>query len=84
MRTFPSALFSLRPESIHLGTESPVAAGSVRFCAQIRQQIFSGSVEQLEVDCAGQLFRVRVPARGILAGEHEFFFEPSDAVPVAP
>ncbi len=76
------ALFSLRPESIHLASETSPAPGSVRFRAQIRQQIFSGSVEQLEVDCAGQLLRVRIPARGVLTGEHEFLFDPIDAIPL--
>jgi ABC-type Fe3+/spermidine/putrescine transport system ATPase subunit len=76
------ALFSLRPESIHLASETSTASVSVRFRAQIRQQIFSGSVEQLEVDCAGQHLRVRIPARGVLTGEHEFLFDPADAIPL--
>jgi spermidine/putrescine transport system ATP-binding protein len=76
------ALFSLRPEAIQLASESTVVPEAVRFRARIHQQIFSGSVEQLEVDCAGQLLRVRIPARGLLTGEHEFSFNPADVIPV--
>jgi ABC-type Fe3+/spermidine/putrescine transport system ATPase subunit len=77
------AVFSLRLESIQLAAESPTVANAVYFRARIHQQIFSGSVEQLEVDCAGQLLLVRIPARGVLTGEHEFLFDPADAMPVA-
>ena len=77
------ALFSLRPESIQLAAESANNRNSVHFSAAIHQQIFSGAVEQLEVNCAGQLLRVRIPARGQLTGEHEFAFDPADAIPVA-
>jgi spermidine/putrescine transport system ATP-binding protein len=78
-----SALFSLRPEAIHLASDdgTPPLDG-IRFRASIRQQIFSGSSEQLEVDCAGQSLRIRIPARGHLTGEHEFAFSPADAVPI--
>jgi spermidine/putrescine transport system ATP-binding protein len=76
------ALFSLRPEAIQLASESTFLPDAVRFRARIHQQIFSGSVEQLEVDCAGQLLRVRIPARGLLTGEHEFSFNPADVIPV--
>jgi len=78
-----ATFFSLRPESIQLAAEAAAAPNAVRFRASIRQQVFSGSVEQLEVDCAGQLFRVRIPARGVLTGEHEFAFDPADAVPLS-
>ncbi len=78
-----AALFSLRPEAIRLSEETPSAPGAVRFRARIEQQVFSGSVEQLEVDCAGQLFRVRIPARGVLAGDYEFVFDPADAISVS-
>jgi spermidine/putrescine transport system ATP-binding protein len=76
-------LFSLRPEAIQLATETPPAPGAIRFRARIHQQIFSGSVEQLEVDCGGQFLRARIPARGVLTGEHDFVFDPADAIPVA-
>jgi hypothetical protein len=75
-------LFSLRPESIHLTASAQPRADAVRFRATIRQQTYSGSTEDLEVDCAGQSLRVRTPARGLLTGTHEFFFDPADAIPV--
>jgi ABC-type Fe3+/spermidine/putrescine transport system ATPase subunit len=75
-------LFSLRPECIQLAAESSPAPDAVRFRATIRQQIFSGSVEQLEVDCVGRRLRVRIAARGVLNGEHEFVFNPSEAIPL--
>jgi ABC-type Fe3+/spermidine/putrescine transport system ATPase subunit len=77
-----STLFSLRPESIRLASEGAPSNGAVRFRARIQQQVFSGSAEQLEIGCGGQIFRVRIPARGLLTGEHEFAFDPADAVPV--
>jgi spermidine/putrescine transport system ATP-binding protein len=77
------ALFSLRPECIGLAAERAADANVVRFRANIRQQIFSGSVEQLEIEFAGQLLRVRISARGVLSGENEFAFDPKDAIPVA-
>jgi len=76
------ALFSLRPDAIRLASQAAPTPYAVRFRAHIRQQIFSGPTEQLEIDNDGQLLRVRIPARGPLSGEHEFFFEPADAIPV--
>ena len=76
------SLFSLRPESIYLTASAQPRADAVRFRATIRQQTYSGSTEDLEVDCAGQSLRVRTPARGLLTGTHEFFFDPPDAIPV--
>lgn len=75
-------LFSVRPESIGLATEQSGKANLVRFRAGIHQQIFSGSVEQLEIEVGGQLLRVRIAACGELSGEHEFAFDPSDAIPL--
>jgi ABC-type Fe3+/spermidine/putrescine transport system ATPase subunit len=76
------ALFSLRPDAIHLASQAAPTPYAVRFRAHIRQQIFSGPTEQLEIENDGQILRVRIPARGPISGEHEFFFEPADAVPV--
>jgi spermidine/putrescine transport system ATP-binding protein len=76
------ALFSLRPESIHLSPDGPAPADAVCFSAVVRQQIFSGSSEHLELDLAGQLLRARIPARGPLSGEQEFWFSPGDAIAV--
>jgi ABC-type Fe3+/spermidine/putrescine transport system ATPase subunit len=77
-----TALFSLRPESIYLAASAQPPPDAVHFHAAIRKQTYSGSSEDLEVDCAGQPLRVRTPARGLLTGTHEFFFDPADAVPV--
>ena len=77
-----NALLSLRPEAIHLSSDSAPAADAVRFRAVIRQQIFSGSSEQLELELPGQLLRARVAAQGPLTGEHEFWFSSSDAVAI--
>jgi spermidine/putrescine transport system ATP-binding protein len=79
-----AALFSLRPEAIHLagGEDDPTAV--VRFRGTIRQQIYSGASELLEIDCGeNQSLRARIPASGPLAGEHEFVFSASEAVHVA-
>jgi spermidine/putrescine transport system ATP-binding protein len=77
-----AALFSLRPESIHLSPDGTAPSDAVRFCAIVRQQIFSGSSEHLELDLTGQSLRARIPAHGPLCGEQEFWFSPTDAVAV--
>jgi spermidine/putrescine ABC transporter ATP-binding subunit len=77
-----AALFSLRPESIHLSNDAAASSDAVRFRAVVRQQIFSGSSEHLELDAGGQSLRARIPARGPLSGEHEFWFSPANAVAV--
>jgi ABC-type Fe3+/spermidine/putrescine transport system ATPase subunit len=76
------AIFSLRPDAIHLASQGSPTPYAVRFRARVSQQVFSGPVEQLELDFAGQLLRARIPARGPLAGEQEFFFELNDATPL--
>jgi ABC-type Fe3+/spermidine/putrescine transport system ATPase subunit len=76
------ALFSLRPEAIRLVGETPLPPDALRFRATVHQQIFSGSSEHLELDCGGQLLRVRIPAQDTLTGDQEFTFSPADAVPV--
>ena len=75
-------LFSLRPDAIRLASQAAPTPYAVRFRARIRQQIFSGPTEQLEIENDGQVLRVRIPARGPISGEHEFFFEPAEAIPV--
>ena len=77
-----ATLFSLRPESIHLSPDGTAPSGAVRFRAVVRQQVFSGSSEHLELDLAGQSLRARIPARGPLSGEQEFWFSPAEAVPI--
>jgi ABC-type Fe3+/spermidine/putrescine transport system ATPase subunit len=77
-----AALFSLRPEAIHLSPDGLAPPDAVRFRAMVRQQIFSGSSEHLELELAGQSLRARIPARGPLSGDQEFWFSPADAVAV--
>jgi ABC-type Fe3+/spermidine/putrescine transport system ATPase subunit len=78
-----TALFSLRPEVIRLSPEGGRSNAEVKFRAAIRQQLFGGASELLEVDCgSGQIVRVRVPACGLLHGEHDFVFSISDAIRV--
>jgi ABC-type Fe3+/spermidine/putrescine transport system ATPase subunit len=72
------ATFSLRPEAIKGILDASFATPYMTFKAIVRQQIYAGATELLEVDCAGQLLRVRVPAGEPLHGEHEFFFSPRD------
>jgi putative spermidine/putrescine transport system ATP-binding protein len=78
------AVFSLRPETIRLSPDGKRQANEVKFRATVRQQIYGGASELLEVDCgAGQLLRVRLPACGPLSGEHDFVFSIADAIRVA-
>ena len=78
-----AALFSLRPEAIHLAGSGDNASDVVQFRGTIRQQIFSGASELLEIGCGeNQILRARIPAAGPLTGEHEFAFYSTDAVPV--
>lgn len=76
-------IFSLRPEAIRLSADGKRQPSEVRFRAAIRQQLYGGSSELLEVDCGnGQTLRVRIPACGPLAGERTFVFSFSDAIRV--
>jgi len=75
------AVFSLRPESILLAANASAIVDPVRFRGTIRQQIYSGASELLDVQSSSGLhLRVRVPACGALSGEHEFVFSASDAI----
>ena len=76
------SIFSLRPETIHWNASETIPAGAVGFRAGIRQQIFSGDSEQLELDFEGHLLKVRLHTPGLLSGEQEFWFSPLDAVAV--
>lgn len=77
-------LLSLRPEAIRLSGASLQLPGAVRFRAVIRQQIYGGASDMLELDCGhNQILRARFAAGGPLAGEHEFVFSADDAIPVA-
>jgi len=77
-------VFSLRPETIRLCLDGKRQVNEVKFRATVRQQIYGGASELLEVDCgADQLLRVRLPACGPLTGEHDFVFSIADAIRVA-
>ncbi|MGC1614727.1 MAG: ABC transporter ATP-binding protein [Candidatus Acidiferrum sp.] len=77
------AFFSVRPEAIRISPDGKRQTHEVKFRAAVRQQIYGGASELLEVDCgAGQLLRVRLSACGPLTGEHEFVFSIADAIRV--
>jgi ABC-type Fe3+/spermidine/putrescine transport system ATPase subunit len=86
------AVFSLRPEAIRLA--DPVADGvantavnslaaEARFSAVVKQQLYGGASELLEIDCGGQILRVKIPARGPISGKQDFSFTAQDAVRVS-
>jgi spermidine/putrescine ABC transporter ATP-binding subunit len=76
-------IFSLRPETIRLCPDGKRQTHEVKFRGSIRQQIYGGASELLEVDCgADQLLRVRLPACGPLTSEHDFVFSIADAIRV--
>ena len=78
-----AAVFSLRPESIQLADSHNLPSKAVRFRGAVRQQIFGGASELLEIDCSpSQILRARIPARGLLAGAQEFIFSSEEAVQV--
>jgi spermidine/putrescine transport system ATP-binding protein len=79
-----SALYSLRPEAIQLATDTAKVPAAARFHGTIRQQIYGGSTELLEIDCGGgQLLRARIPACEPLNGVFEFMFSIEDAIRVS-
>ena len=81
------ALFSLRPECIRPAIASAINPATVRFRAQIRDQVFHGATELLRVESDGGLIlTIRTASRELSRGPREFDFEFSaaDAVPVRP
>jgi ABC-type Fe3+/spermidine/putrescine transport system ATPase subunit len=88
-----TAVFSLRPEAIRLADSvghsaanfaANSSAAEVRFSAIVKQQLYGGASELLEVDCGGdQILRVKIPARGPLSGNQDFSFSAEDAVRVS-
>jgi ABC-type Fe3+/spermidine/putrescine transport system ATPase subunit len=82
------AVFSLRPEAIRLAdtvADSAAAnpsAPEARFAAIVKQQLYGGASELLEVECGGQTLRVKISARGPLSGKQDFIFSAKDAVRV--
>jgi ABC-type Fe3+/spermidine/putrescine transport system ATPase subunit len=76
------ALLSLRPENIREPGSASSKSG-VRFRGAVQTSAFHGSTELLQVRCPdGLVFSVRTGPRSDWAGEVEFEFDPSDAVPV--
>jgi ABC-type Fe3+/spermidine/putrescine transport system ATPase subunit len=77
------AVFSLRPEVIahvRLGEER---TGAAVFRGVVRQQLFGGANETLEIACGPeQVLRARIPAAEPISGEHEFSFLAADAIRV--
>ena len=76
------ALFSLRPENIHLS--SGAASGNhVRVSGRVLQQAFHGATELVRTQCAdGLVLVVRTPS-GLLPQDQTCFeFSPADAIPV--
>jgi ABC-type Fe3+/spermidine/putrescine transport system ATPase subunit len=68
------AVFSLRPECIHLTVPGA-------FSAAVLRQTFGGATDLLEIECAvGLTLTVRTPSRGELTGQQSFEFRPEDAV----
>jgi len=74
-------VYSLRPEAIRLAEGASGSASEVRFRGVVRQQLYGGASELLEIDCGGeQALRARIPARGPIRGECEFAFLAGDAI----
>jgi ABC-type Fe3+/spermidine/putrescine transport system ATPase subunit len=80
-----SAAFSLRPEVIALARiDMPPPAGGVTFRGTIRQQLYGGANETLEIACGpNQTLRVAIRAAEPMSGERDFYFFAADAVRVA-
>jgi ABC-type Fe3+/spermidine/putrescine transport system ATPase subunit len=77
-------ILSLRPEAIRLAVDALRFPDAVRFRGAIRQQIYGGASELLEIDCGGNLtLRARVAPAGPITGEREFVFLAADAIPVS-
>jgi ABC-type Fe3+/spermidine/putrescine transport system ATPase subunit len=76
-----TALFSLRPEHIRLGTGG--APGAIRVRGRVLHQAFHGATELIRVECADGLILVVSTASGsVPQNEVELEFSASDAVPV--
>jgi spermidine/putrescine transport system ATP-binding protein len=74
------ALFSLRPESVHLARASGPA---VRFKGRVKQKAFHGATELLQIECADGLhLSMRSASTNDWNGPIELEFNPADAVPV--
>ena len=72
------ALFSLRPESVRLGTSN-----GVRLQGEVKNQSFHGATDLLRVECAdGLQLLVRSATRDHWNGAIGLEFDPADAIPV--
>ena len=80
-----AAVFSLRPEDIALAPPNqPSAAGTVKFRAAIRQQLYGGASETLEIACGPkQILRARIRAAEPMSGEYDFSFSAAHAIRVS-
>jgi ABC-type Fe3+/spermidine/putrescine transport system ATPase subunit len=78
------ALFSLRPESIHVASPTqPATPGYVRVRGRLLQQAFHGATELIRVQCPGGLvLTVRTPSGAGIPDEVNLEFFPASAVPV--
>jgi len=80
-----AALFSLRPECIRPALAAAINPATVRFRAQIRDQVFHGATELLRVESDGGLIlTIRTASRELSRGPLEFEFSTADAIPVRP
>ena len=76
------ALFSLRPEKVHLAFAGNAASSGVRVRGRVKQRAFHGATELILVDCGeGLTLAVRTPSRE-MQDEVELEFSPADAMPV--
>jgi len=78
-----AALFSLRPECIHLASAATTSNATVRFRARLRDQAFHGATELLRVETdSGLILTIRVSTRDLPKDALQFEFAPADAIPV--
>jgi hypothetical protein len=74
------ALFSLRPEHLHLSSGTPAA---VRLKGKVLTQAFHGATDLIRVECAdGLVLSLRTASGGIKEDNVELEFSPTDAIPV--
>jgi spermidine/putrescine transport system ATP-binding protein len=75
-----SALFSLRPENIHVAVENVAPVGSVRVAGKVLHQAFHGATHLIRVECVdGLVLIARVPGSVGDLDNVELEFFPADA-----
>jgi ABC-type Fe3+/spermidine/putrescine transport system ATPase subunit len=78
-----AALFSLRPECIHLASAARISNATVRFRAKLLDQAFHGATELLRVETDGGLIlAIRTSTRDLPKDALQFEFDAADAIPV--